>query len=44
MYFGDNYDDFCFTGLTCGEKAEHTDGYTLDDIINNRHKQDLNDN
>ncbi len=43
MYFGDNYDDFCFTGLTCGEKAEHTDGYTLDDIINNRHKQDLND-
>lgn len=44
LYFGDAFDDFCFRGLSAsGAKAEFTEGYTLEDIINGRHKTTGND-
>lgn len=39
QYFGNGFDDFCFTRLACGEKAENTGGYTLEKILKNEHKQ-----
>lgn len=44
LYFGDTFDNFCFHELsTSNTKAEFTDGYTLENIINGIHKIVNND-
>lgn len=37
QYFGSNYDEFCFNGLTSGTKEEFSEGYTIDDILVGRY-------